>query len=131
MRPSMIAACLLLALPSSASACFDEHKNAEWLDEKTPSPSWEIAGTSAEGFPGQEALRVGAIAVGSASVALTAVWLPAVFRSRGRRRLKPVEFNVPAPLVLPFDWPSGLRTRIDQVHDLPVRVRPTLDVSRF
>jgi hypothetical protein len=85
MRRSMIAVCLLLGLPSSASACFDEHKNVEWLDEKTPSSSLEIAGTGAEGFPGEEALRVGGIAVGSASAALTAIWLPATLRRRRRR----------------------------------------------
>jgi hypothetical protein len=97
MRRSMIAVCLLLGLPSPACACMDDHKNGEWLDEKTPSTSWEIARTSAEGYPREESLRVCAIAVGSASAALAVLWLPAVSRARGRRRVKQVELDFIAP----------------------------------
>jgi hypothetical protein len=119
MRRSTIAVCLLLGLPSPACACMDDHKNGEWLDEKTPSTSWQIARTIAEGYPGEESLQVCAIAVGSASTALTAIWLPAVLRARRRRRVKLVELDVPAPLVLPFDWLPARPIRVDQCDNRP------------
>jgi hypothetical protein len=117
MRRSTIAVFLLLWLPSSASACFDDHL-VGWFSER-PSRSRGIVRTIAEGIQGQEAIGVWGVAIGTVSAVLIVVSFRAVLRARGRGRMNLLEPDVPAPLVLPFDWPSDRPIRVDQGRDQP------------
>ncbi len=109
-----IAAVVLSLMPSSAWACY-EHE-AGWFDEM-PTRSWQVPRNSAEGFRWEEALGAWIVAAGSASLALAAVTIRAVCRTTGRDRLHPLDLVDPAPLALPFDWPSDRTIRVDQGHE--------------
>jgi hypothetical protein len=117
MRCLAIGLFVLFGLPSPSWACFDEHKSG-WFDEM-PSPSWEVPLTGAEGFRWEAGIGLFAVAAGLASAALITLTSRAVLRERSRGRKNPVERDVPAPLVLPFDWPIDRPIRVDQGHDQP------------
>jgi hypothetical protein len=124
MRRSTIAVLLLLLTPTSAAACYDEHK-AEWFNEM-PARSWERAGGSGEGSAWEEMSGLWGIAAGTASLALMAVSFRAYTRSRGRELLHPLAPAEMPPLALPFDWPSDRTIRVDSGHQpkTPTRVVP-------
>ncbi len=82
MRRSTIVVFLLVLPPSSALACFDEHK-AGWFNEM-PTRSWELLGASHEGGQWEEISGLWAIAAGAASLALIAVSFRAYSRAGTR-----------------------------------------------
>ncbi len=84
MRCSTIAVLMLILLPSSASACWDEHKE-NWLKE-APARSWLARDEGAAGSLWERMLGLGILAGGSASLGLVAVSIRSVSRREGRGR---------------------------------------------
>jgi hypothetical protein len=123
MRRSTIAVFLLLVMPSTAQACFDEHK-VGWFNEM-PARSWERPGSSRERSQWEEMSGWWGLAAGAASLVLIAVSFRAYSRARGLERIHPLEPAAP-PLALPFDWPGVRTLRIDPGHrpGSPIRSVP-------
>jgi hypothetical protein len=113
MRRYTIAGFLLLLMPSTAVACYDEHQ-AGWFNEM-PARSWERPEASREGSQGEEMSGLWVMAAGTASLALIAVSFRAYSRARGKELMHPLEPAEP-PLALPFDGPSDRTLRVDPGH---------------
>ncbi len=124
MRRSTIAVFSLLLMPSTALACYDEHK-AGWFNEM-PARSWERPGASREGSEWEEMSGLWGIAVGTAALALIGVSFRAFSRARDKERMQPVPMDTPPPLALPFDWPRDRTIRVNPGHQPgePTRVVP-------
>ena len=113
MRRSTIAVLILVLVPGSASACYDEHK-AGWFEEM-PAPSWQVPRVNAEETQQEQMVGIGIAGAGLASLALIAVSFRALARSNKRERERNDRFEPadPTPLALPFDWPI----RIHEAHE--------------
>jgi hypothetical protein len=115
MRRSPIVVLLLLLPPTSALACYDEHK-AGWFMEM-PARSWERLEAGSEGGQWEEMSSLWAVAAGTASLALIAVSFRAYSRARDKDLIPALEPAALPPMALLHDWPSDRTVRVDGGHE--------------
>ena len=83
MRRSLIAVCLLLLSPSSARACYEDHKaGAGWFDER-PS-QWSNYGIGAQAAQRDKLMDVAVFAGGSGVLILLGVFMRTLLNAARR-----------------------------------------------